>query len=397
MSDGGGVAGYFDDLGRLVAEEWDRRGRRTGTLSEAATVALVALPPGPEVGALPVLEHAAGCDDLPTFQSAMSDVFGQPPLVLHEGDGFYIQALNWIDGTTDVHQHGFDGAFAVAEGMSLHVRYRFDPGEQMADGHLVVGALTMEEPEILRAGEVRPINAGFGFVHALFHLERPTVTVVVRNLTSGLDYPQFSYLRPGLGFDKLWSDRRTGKRLQALGAIHRLDPAAARRAVAEVVADAPPWLGFLAAHDALYRLGWSDEMAELCRVLGHRLPPLAGLLEPAFQAEAQVGNVLARRGLLTERHHRIFLAVLANLPDRAAVRSVVGALYPGEQPERRILEWVTELSSPEYRAVSGLRLTEQQREAIGARLGEDSPWEDALGALAGGIDAPPILRELLTV
>lgn len=397
MGGGGGVAGYFDDLGKLVAEHWHRLGRRTGALAEAAASALESLPPGPEVGALPVLEHAAGCEDLPAFQSAMSDVFGQPPLVLHQGDGFYIQALNWIDGTTDIHQHGFDGAFAVAEGMSLHVRYRFDPGDQLADGHLVVGTLSMEEPEILRPGEVRPINAGFGFVHALFHLERPTVTVVVRNLTSGLDHPQFSYLRPGLGFDKLWSDRRTGKRLQALGAIHRLDPTAARKMVADVVADAPPWLSFLAAHDALYRLGWSDEVADLCRVLGRRLPPLAGLLEPAFQLEAQVGNVLARRGLLTERHHRILLAMLANLPDRAAVRSVVGELHPGEQPERRILEWVNELSSPEYRAVSGLRLTEQQRAVIRARLEEDSPVEDALEALAGGIDAPPILRELLAV
>lgn len=397
MSGGGGVAGYFDDLGRMVAAEWDRRGRRVGSLAESATAALGRLPPGPEVGSMEVLEHAVGCEDLPALQSGLSDVFGQPPLVLFAADDFYIQALNWIDGTTDVHQHGFDGAFAVAEGMSLHVPYRFSPGDRMADGHLVVGELAMGEPEILRPGDVRPITSGFGFVHALFHLERPTLTIVVRNLSSGLDDPQYSYLRPGLGFDKLWSGKRTGKRLQALGAMHRLDPAAARVRVAGLVADGPPWLSFLAAHDALYRTGWTEDVAELCRTLGRRLPALAGVLGAAFEAEARQGNVLARRGLLTERSHRTFLALLANLPDREAVRSVVGALYPGEEPERRILEWVVELSSPRYRTVSGLRLNDDQLAALRARLDQEAPLQDALESLAAGLDAPPLLRELLTV
>jgi hypothetical protein len=397
MSGGGGVAGYFDDLGRLVSEEWGRRGRRAGTLSEAATAALGTLPPGPEVGALAVLEHAARREDLPASQSALADVFGQPPLVLFAADDFYIQALNWIDGTTDVHQHGFDGAFAVAEGLSLHVPYRFAPTGRLADGHLVVGDLSMGEPELLRPGAVRPIISGFGFVHALFHLERPTLTVVVRNVSSELDYPQYSYLRPGLGYDKLWTDKRTGKRLQAIGAMHRLDPASARRAVAEIVSEAPVWLAFLAAHDALYRSGWTDDVAELCGTLGRRVPALAGVLEPAFEIETQLGNVLSRRALLTERHHRTFLALLANLPDRAAVRSVVGALYPGSEPERRILEWVSELSSPRYRSVSGLRLTDDQRATIRARLEQETSVHDVLGSLATGIDAPPLLRELLTV
>jgi hypothetical protein len=394
---GGGVAAYFDDLGRLVSKNWSGLGRRVESLAEAATLALTEMPPGPDVGALPVLEHAVGCGDLPAGQSKLSDTFGQPPLVLHVEDDFFVQALTWIDGTTDVHQHGFDGAFAVADGLSLHVPYSFQPADTLVDGHLVTGELSMERAEVLRPGDVRPIVSGFGFVHALFHLERPTLTVVVRNASSGLAYPQDSYLRPGLGIDKLWSDRRSGKRLQALRALHRLDPEAERRALDELVGSGPPWLAYLALHDAVFRLGLTDLVLQLCSILASRLPPLGPYLQPSFEVETQQASVMNRRGLLSERHHRTFLALVANLLDRPTLEAVMADLYPQAEPERLMLEWVAELSSPRYRSISGLRLTDDQQEEVRASLAQDRPVEEALGALASGVDAPVLLRDLLTV
>lgn len=393
----GGVAAYFDDLGRLVSKNWSDLDRRAESLAEAATAALTEMPPGADVGALPVLEHAAGCGALPASQSKLSDTFGQPPLVLHAEDDFFVQALTWIDGTTDVHQHGFDGAFAVADGLSLHVPYSFRPDETLVDGHLVTGELAMERAEVLRPGDVRPIVSGFGFVHALFHLERPTLTVVVRNATSGLAYPQYSYLRPGLGFDKLWSDKRAGKRLQALRALHRLDPDAEGRALTELVSSAPPWLAYLALHDAVFRLGLTERVAHLCGVLAGRLPAIEPYLQASFEVETQQANVMNRRGMLTERHHRTFLALVANLLDRSTLESVMADLYPEAEPERLMLEWVAELSSPRYRSISGLRLTEEQQAEVRASLEQDRAVGEALGALAAGLDAPVLLRDLLAV
>ena len=369
---GDAVAAYVAELGAAVSRRWTELGRRTGQLSAAATSALLELPPGPVVGAVPVLEHALRAD-LPARQSSLSDCFGQPPLVLFSAPDFFIQALTWIDGTTDVHQHGFDGAFAVAEGASLHVPYGFELAGTTADGHLVAGQLTMGRPEILRPGEVRSIDAGFGFIHALFHLERPTVTIVVRNESSQLPHPQYTYLRPGLGFDKLWSDVRVGKRLQALGAMHRILPEAARAATDELIVTAPPWVAFLALRDTITRVGWTDQVVELAGALAGRLGAAGELLGCALQSEVQQGNVLARRGLLSQRHHRAFLALLANLPDQTSVSAVLESLYPGCEPERLILQWVLELSSSQYRGISGLRLTEAQQSAIQVRLRGDGP------------------------
>jgi hypothetical protein len=317
------------------------------------------------------------------------------------GPDFFIQALTWIDGTTDIHQHGFEGAFAVAEGASLHVPYGFDLDATAADGHLVAGQLTMGRPEILRPGAVRPIDAGFGFVHALFHLERPTVTIVVRNKSSGLPYPQYSYLRPGLGYDRLWSDRLVGKRLQALGAIHRLDPGAAQAATAEVIATAPPWVAFLALRDTIARSGFTDLVAELAATLARRTGAVGPLIGPGLEGEAQQGAVLARRGLLSERHHRTFLALLANLPDEASVHDVLESLYPGCQPERLLLEWIAELSSPRYRGISGLRVGQAQQAAIRARLSDDNPMTEVdlratLEGLSSGWAVPAFLHGLLS-
>ena len=259
----------------------------------------------------------------------------------------------------------------------------------------------MGEPEILRPGAVRSIEAGFGFIHALFHLERPTVTIVVRNESSGLPHPQYTYLRPGLGFDKLWTDVRVGKRLQALGAIHRIDPEAAQAATAEVMSTAPPWVAFLALRDTITRVGWTDQVSELTATLGRRVGAAGELLGPALQAEIQQANVLARRGLLSQRRHRTFLALLANLPDRTSVSTVLESLYPGCQPERLVLEWVSELASSQLRGISGLRLTDAQRAAVQERLSNDGPAGDIdlraiLGDVATGWEPPALLHGLLS-
>jgi hypothetical protein len=391
------VRAYFEDLGAAVDRHWQERGRRPGDLSEAAVAALGEHPPGLHVGASAVLRYAVGAHDLPTSQSSLSDPFGQPPLVLYSAADFFIQVLTWFEGTTDVHQHGFDGAFAVAEGASLHVPYRFARHGTEADGHLVSGQLIETgPPEVLVPGDVRPIAAGFGFVHALFHLERPTVTIVVRNGSSGLAFPQYSYLRSGLGFDKQWSDRVVGKRLQALAAVYRLDRTAAEADTAALVSEAPPWVGFLALRQAVARAGFNDHAASLASALARRLGPAGPLVAPGLQAEARQGKVLSRRGFLTERHHRTFLALLANLPAEGTVAGVLGSLYPGEDPAGLVLKWALELSSPAYRGLSGLRLDAAQeadlRHALVPAAGEGAAdLSAALRTVAEGWGIPGLL------
>src|SRR5438105_707642 len=46
-------------------------------------------------------------------QAHVEAVFGQPPVTVHRGDGFFIELLFWVDGLLSIHRHRFSGAFLV--------------------------------------------------------------------------------------------------------------------------------------------------------------------------------------------------------------------------------------------------------------------------------------------
>src|ERR1700733_8784158 len=158
---------YFATLGKAVSQTWSATGRTQATLVEASQKCLVTIEPPAGLDAVSILRGAAGAAELPA-QSKPGDAFGQPPLVLHREEDFFVQALTWMDGTTAVHQHGFAGAFMVLEGSSLHVEHSFAAKERLAEDRLIVGELTSLQPEVLRPLAVRRIDPGLNFIHALF-------------------------------------------------------------------------------------------------------------------------------------------------------------------------------------------------------------------------------------
>ncbi len=245
---------YFETLGRLVDQRWTAAGRRADQLAELAETALLDVPVPDSLTVKTVLGLLATGTGLPK-QRPSGDKFGQPPAVMYKGEDFEIQALTWMEGTTSIHQHGFDGAFRVLCGSSLHVRYTYDTAETLAEGHLLAGELTMIEPEILRVGDVRPVVSGFDFIHALFHLERPSVTIVVRNSWSNLPFPQYDYRLPGIGMDALFPDDRLAIRLRGLHSLHRLDADGAREVALEVVGGQDLWTAFRVCDDWAYSFG----------------------------------------------------------------------------------------------------------------------------------------------
>jgi hypothetical protein len=354
-----GELDYFDVLGRAVSQAWSVRGRDATVLPDVAERALAVIEPPSGLDAAAILSWTAGARHLPK-QTRPGDTFGQPPLVLYREEDFYIQALTWMEGTTAIHDHGFAGAFMVLQGSSLHVEHTLAVAERLADDQLVLGNLTVRRPEVLGPLDVRRIEPGGDFIHALFHLEQPTVSIVVRNRSCNLLLPEYGYLSPGLGWDGLWEDRTWSKRLQSIDTLVRLDPSAGRRRMEELVAgEATLWEAFSLLHHWFSRHWWDDVSATLAELLARRAAPLA-ILGPVLEREAGVRRILARRGLLDALHQRLFLALLANLPDAPSITTILGRLFPGQPPGALLLDWVEELASPRLRGVSGLRLTPER-------------------------------------
>jgi hypothetical protein len=385
---------YFQQLGRRVDQQWTARGRRSHHLAEIATNALEEIPTPdcltPEV----ILSMLAVGDDLPK-QRRSSDIFGQPPAVLYKNEELEIQVLTWLDGTTSTHQHGFDGAFRVAAGMSLHVPYSFERDEMLADGHLVTGRLKMTGTEILRPGDVRPIVSGPEFIHALFHLERPSMTIVIRNASSQLPFPQYDYRLPGFGIDVLDEDDRLRMRLRGLHSLRRLDRERAASLAGEIVATQDLWTAFRVCDDWALSYGESSELTTLVEALAARAGVFRDLLAPMYAEEVRRGRLLARRGMLHETRHRTFLALVVNLPDRYAIHNALSQIFPGEDSAALIADIVEELASPPYRGISGLNLGPEELEVVRSRLSGGHSGE-TLGMVATQWNPPSLLETLFS-
>jgi hypothetical protein len=350
-----GAIAYFEELGSAVRDRWAASGFENEDLPAIAESTLRDVERPDDLDVFAILGHVASGEALPP-QSPLSDRFGEPPVILYQEGDLLVQALTWMDGSTSIHQHGFDGAFLVLQGSSLHVEYSFEAHQRLADGHLLLGDLCMVKVEVLTAGDVRTIVAGNNFIHALFHLERPSVTIVVRNQSSNLPYPQYSFRRPGIAHDviDLTGNERLGKQLQGLDALYRLDPAIAGRAATELVTHADLWTSYVVTNHHWHT--GNPAFPAMLDKLEQRSTDFVDFVRPSFEETDRQAKILSRRTLLDEPHQRLLLALLANLPDRASIAAIVEAVYPGANPNELLADWVAELATPRYRSVSGLRL-----------------------------------------
>lgn len=188
---------FFRELGRAVEHEWSRRNYDERALPDIAVQLLDRHQPSAHVTPLEIADYALFVRDRGTGASEVHSDFGQPNINVFEGERFYIVALFWLDGSTTVHQHGFSGAFHVLAGGSVHTALEFTQRERLS-ANFKVGQLVQKKIEILKAGDTRPIVGGGSMIHSLFHLDYPSVTIVVRTNTDPGAEVQFDYAYPSV-------------------------------------------------------------------------------------------------------------------------------------------------------------------------------------------------------
>src|SRR2546426_3345089 len=171
----------FNELGELVETNWRKRDYLEDEFPEIAAHALAEIDLA-KAGVSPweIIRWLHAEPQL-TRQQDIEGSFGNPPITLYNGPRFYIDIYFWLDGTTDIHQHGFAGAFQVLTGSSLHSRYSFRE-EQAINEHFLLGQVSLRDVELLRAGDIRTIIPGKEHIHSLFHLDRPPCTITVRTV-----------------------------------------------------------------------------------------------------------------------------------------------------------------------------------------------------------------------
>lgn len=345
----------FQALGRSVDADWRARNYDEEAFPEIAATALAAFD---DTGtpAFDVLAWLRVAPELPA-QEDIESRFGSPPVTLFRTDRFFVSVLYWLDGTTGIHQHGFSGAFRVLLGSSIHARYGFEQREKI-NTEMLAGAVRLEAIELLKRGEVRRIPPGSRFIHALFHLERPSATIVVRTYHTPGSSPQYDYLKPHLARDPFYREQAMTRRLQALALLYGMKHPDAVAMTKDLVERSDFFTAFHALQQAHHHLSTAaadlpaglapkaaDEFPEVLAAARRRHGALVDLLPPVFAEQDRQHNIIQRRSQITAPEHRFFLALLLNVPRREAIVDLVRRRFPDEDPVEKIGGWVEELST----------------------------------------------------
>jgi hypothetical protein len=331
---------FFQELGRHVLARWKPRNFSLTAFPSIAREALLERNPSEALDISELLRDFLLNDEQP-HQSHSG--FGEPELIVFDHPAFYIQILCWLDGTTDIHQHKFSGAFHVLAGSSLHSQFEFQDAESIT-AHMRVGNVVLQETNLLESGATVEITSGRDFIHALFHLDTPSMTVVVRTHSDPGTGPQFTYLPPHLAIDPFHTDALTLRRKQILDMLERTDDPGYPQLVVEMIEDLDFERGFLVLQNGVGHLRNMGFWDEAWQVFAARHGRLAEFVLPSLDEIIRRDALSALRRVVVDPDHRFFLALVLNISEPARLRAMLALRYPKTAPAKLIRKFLQEIS-----------------------------------------------------
>ena len=332
---------YFEKLGRAVAEQWQQQNFSLDAFPEIAQRAM-------QDADAPLSENLPLAEMIQEFLSNDAQPpqshsgFGQPELIAFSDPRFYIQILFWMEGTTKIHQHGFSGAFHVMHGSSVHSEFEFNNAKSITP-HLRVGDLQLKQIELLETGRTIPIQSGRKCIHSLFHLDSPSVTVVIRTQHDPGTDPQFNYLPPHLAIDPNHTDALTMKRNQLLDVLETIEPSNCVPQIIEMLEELDFERGFHTLLHNMDRLQETGAWENAITTFQNKHGELAAGI-PATLAEHQRREYISQlRHYIENPEHRFFLALLMNIQNGKDIATLITKRFPNQPAEDTILRWAEEL------------------------------------------------------
>lgn len=331
----------FLAIARELESRWAAREHDERHFAELATEVLAARALHREVSADDILAWVLAADRIPD-QFDLESKFGQPPITLVRTSRFVIDALFWLEGTTEIHQHGFSGAFQVLAGSSVHSRYDWTLRDRVNTA-ILIGDTKFRGFELLGPGDTRAIGAGRELIHGLFHLERPSVTIVVRTLGDREAGPQYTYHAPHIATDPLVRDPLLQRKLEALAVLAALGRDH-QSAFAAQLFEADFYTVFRLGRHYMEQVGDLSKLRELLESARSRHGERIDALPAVFDEMLRTSAIVTKRERLIGADHRFFLAMLLVLPTRAAILDAIAQRYRGD-PVQHVVGWIEDLAT----------------------------------------------------
>ena len=344
----------FRNIGAEIEETWRGQNYNEEVFPSIAADALRRADLPSKISAWEVIEWTLGQTELPPQKDPHAN-FGDPPITLFVGPRFFIDVYFWLEGTTQIHQHAFCGAFQVLVGSSLHSWYEFERTESI-NVFTEAGEMRLKVCQLLNVGDIQEILAGRQYIHSLFHLDQPSVTIVVRTDRSPLHRPQFSYYKPSLAIDPFFEHETTTKQLQSIRALFISRHPETDRMVAGLLERSDFQTSFAILNTVreflsgtpLGQLFSLESPAErfnsLLEIVVRRHGAKAKGLSAVFAHRDRVGEIVRRRSYVTDTEHRFFLALVLNVEGRDTILGLIGTRFPDSDPIDKVLDWTHDLS-----------------------------------------------------
>ena len=330
---------YFESLGRTVLERWSQENFSLDVFPELARLAIDESPPSENVDLEEMIYEFLSNDAQP-FQSESG--FGQPELIAFNDTRLYIQILFWLEGTTEIHQHEFSGAFHVMNGSSVHSEFDFANAQSITP-HIRVGDLRVKSVELLETGRTVPIISGRDCIHSLFHLDTPSITVVIRTHHDPGTGPQYNYLPPHIAINPLHADALTTRRKQLLDVLETLEDPNYATIVGEMIGGLDFERGLHILRHAMMRLLYLFEWEGILNIFTEKHGEIARGVSDSLDESLRRESITQMRHHVDNADHRFFMALLMNVQSRTDIFALISERFPDEEPAATILGWAEEM------------------------------------------------------
>ena len=258
----------------------------------------------------------------------------------------------------------------------------------------VISALT--RIELLEMGRTVPIISGRKCIHSLFHLDTPSITVVVRTQHDPGTGPQFNYLPPHIAMDPIFSDTLTMRRKQLLDMLEQTQAPAYAKLVMEMIAELDFERGFHVLKHCMGHLqylgAWEKALGAFQKKHGVLAAGVPATLEEGVRRE----TIEALRSRVTEPEHRFFLALLMNVTTRADLFALIAQRFPREEPAEIILRWLIEMTEVSGSGITVLDASFPATLGIAIEKQPDLFMEALRHFMSGGKKIPASCLRMLT-
>lgn len=344
----------FQDLGEKIEKIWRDKNYDEDSFPQIAENALLEADLPKKVSPWEIATWALGETFLPR-QHDLPANFGDPPITLYNAPRFYIDAYFWLNGTTQIHQHAFCGAFQVLHGSSIHSQYNFNIQEKL-NFFTEIGDINLQTVELLKVGDTHQIIAGKAFIHALFHLDQPSVSIIVRTGKTPLEMPQYIFHKPFLAIDPFFEEPNMLRKMQFASMLLQANHTESDKLITELLEKSDFQTTYLILSNIrkFYKDNQLDKkfgtanaenrLIDLMKVVAKRHGEIGKSLTKIFQNQDESQQIISRRNYITDAEQRFFLALLLNVEGKDRIFSLIKEKFVDENPLDKVLDWSFDLA-----------------------------------------------------